>query len=382
MWRFRTVRIAQHERAVWYRDGGFEGILTAGRYRFYKSRSAATVYGADDYEFNCPGLRHVIMNHREALEPHLELTELEDNQIALVRVNGVARDIVEPGAVAAFWTHAQKVEVDVVDYRAGEPVPESWLRAFNLAGSNMVIRGVARHVQSVDVNAGYSALLLIDGKLERRLGPGCYAFWRAGRNLAVVIVDERPQELEVNGQEILTKDRVSLRVNTSLTYKVSDSLRAFIETDDVQALAYRVVQFALRSAIGGRTFDELLGDKQALGDEVQADVGMGLSELGLTVVAIGVKDVILPGEMKTILNQVVEAEKAAEANAVRRRDESANVRALANTARMFESNPGMARLKELEVLETVTGQVDNLHVMNGFDGLLNRLLSRDAKGNQ
>ena len=147
-----------------------------------------------------------------------------------------------------------------------------------------------------------------------------------------------------------------------------------MEVSDAKSLAYRVVQFALRTAIGGMTFDELLNDKRALGEQVQADVSEKLIELGLSAIELGVKDVILPGEMKEILNRVVEAEKEAEANAVRRRDESANVRALANSARMFASNPGMARLKELEVLEAVTGSVENLHVTNGLDGLLNRLL--------
>jgi len=374
MWRFRTVRVAQHERAVWFRDGNLEGILTPGRYRFYESRTDVRKYAAEDAEFVHPALRHVMINRPEVLAPHLKTVELNETQIALTRVNGIAREVIEPGAVVAYWTHAQKVTVDVVDYRAGEAVPESWIRAINLAGTNMVIRGMAAHLQPVSVDRGHSALLLVDGKVERSLGPGRYAFWRAGKVLSVVSVDERPQQLEINGQEILTKDRVSLRVNAALTYRISDSVVALVETDDVEALAYRVVQFALRAAISGLTFDELLNDKQALGDQVQTDVTQKLTELGLTAVALGVKDVILPGEMKDILNRVVEAEKEAEANAVRRRDESASVRALANTARMFESNPGMARLKELEVLASVTAQVENLHVMNGLDGLLNRLL--------
>ena len=95
----------------------------------------------------------------------------------------------------------------------------------------------------------------------------------------------------------------------------------------------------------------------------------------MAVFVVGIKDVILPGEMKTILNQVVEAEKVAEANAVRRRDESANVRALANSARQMEGNPMMARLKELETLQTVTERIDSLNVFNGLDGVLNQLVN-------
>ena len=123
MWRFRTVRVAEHQRAVWFRDGNFEGILTPGRYRFYKPRTEVTLYGEEDIQFSCPGLRHLMSNRREALEQHLKLIDLNDNQIALLRINGVAREILSPGSVSAFWTHAQKVDVDVDDYKAGAAVP-------------------------------------------------------------------------------------------------------------------------------------------------------------------------------------------------------------------------------------------------------------------
>ena len=90
---------------------------------------------------------------------------------------------------------------------------------------------------------------------------------------------------------------------------------------------------------------------------------------------VGIKDVVLPDEMKTILNQVVEAEKVAEANAIRRRDETQSVRALANTARQLEGNAMMARLKELEALQHVTSSVDTLNVYNGLDGVMGQLVN-------
>jgi len=69
----------------------------------------------------------------------------------------------------------------------------------------------------------------------------------------------------------------------------------------VQALAYRAVQFALRTAVGAMTLDELLADKAVLSTQVQADVAARLNELGLVAIVLGVKDVILPGEMMVIL---------------------------------------------------------------------------------
>ena len=83
---------------------------------------------------------------------------------------------------------------------------------------------------------------------------------------------------------------------------------------------------------------------------------------------------ILPGEMKTILNQVVEAEKVAQANLIRRREETAATRSLLNTARLMEENPTLLRLKELETLEKVTEKVGSLTVYGGLEGVLKNMV--------
>ncbi len=83
---------------------------------------------------------------------------------------------------------------------------------------------------------------------------------------------------------------------------------------------------------------------------------------------------ILPGDMREILNQVVAAQKEAEANVIRRREETNATRSLLNTAKVMAENPVMLRLKELEALETIAGKVDKLTVMNGTSGLMNDLV--------
>jgi regulator of protease activity HflC (stomatin/prohibitin superfamily) len=133
---------------------------------------------------------------------------------------------------------------------------------------------------------------------------------------------------------------------------------------------YKALQFALRAAVGARTLDELLGDKGALDREIGATVAPRLEGIGLAVSSVGVKDVILPGEMKTILNQVVEAEKRAQANLIQRREETAATRSLLNTARLMDENRTLLRLKELETLEKVTEKIDKLTVYGGLEGVL------------
>ena len=79
------------------------------------------------------------------------------------------------------------------------------------------------------------------------------------------------------------------------------------------------------------------------------------------------------------LNQVVEAEKAAQANLIKRKEETAATRALHNTARMIEDNPTLMRLKELEVLEKVSEQIDNITVFGGLDGIMKELAHVEPK---
>jgi regulator of protease activity HflC (stomatin/prohibitin superfamily) len=83
--------------------------------------------------------------------------------------------------------------------------------------------------------------------------------------------------------------------------------------------------------------------------------------------------VILPGEMKDLLNRVTEAKKAAKASLITRREETAAMRSQANTAKILDSNSTLRRLRELEGLEKVAGKA-NLNVVLGEGGLADRVV--------
>ena len=183
------------------------------------------------------------------------------------------------------------------------------------------------------------------------------------------------QAIEVGGQEILTRDKVALRLNLSATWCYADVLHAFGQLQKPVEHLYRELQFALRSAVGTRSLDELLEDKQSIDDVVITQVRARLGHSGVDVRSVGVKDIVLPGDMKTILAQVVEAEKSAQANVIRRREETAATRSLLNTAKVMEENPTALRLKELETLERVAERIDRISVFGGLDQVLNGLVS-------
>ena len=213
----------------------------------------------------------------------------------------------------------------------------------------------------------------MEGELREVLKPGLTAYWKYQRNLRVDLVDLRLQAMEVAGQEILTRDKVSLRVNLTALWQVTDAVKARANVSNFVDYVYKELQFALREAVGTRTLDELLADKGAIDREVAASAAK-LEASGLAVRSVGVKDIILPGEMKTILARVVEAEKAAQANVIRRREETAATRSLLNTAKVMEDSPVALRLKELETLEKVTEKIDKISVFGGLDAVLKDLV--------
>ena len=144
--------------------------------------------------------------------------------------------------------------------------------------------------------------------------------------------------------------------------------------DYAQSL-YREAQLVLRAAVGAKSIDALLADKESIGSEVLGALVNRAAEFGVTVRSVGLRDIILPGDMKLILNQVITAQKQAEANLIKRREETAASRSQANTAKLLAENPVLARFKELEVLQEmlagskatfVFGQGDMLDNLRGL----------------
>jgi regulator of protease activity HflC (stomatin/prohibitin superfamily) len=219
-----------------------------------------------------------------------------------------------------------------------------------------------------------AAILYVDGKMHSLLPVGMHAFWRYNRYLESEKVDLRLQVMEVAGREILTKDKVSVRVNLTAGYRVSDVLLAYSRQAKPMDYLYKELQFGLRAAVGTRTLDELLENKTVIDDVVGSYIKRRVEGFGLEVESVGVKDIILPGEMKTILAKVIKAEKAAQANVIGRREETAATRSLLNTAKVMEDNPVALRLKELETLEKVTEKIDKISVFGGLDAVLKNLV--------
>jgi regulator of protease activity HflC (stomatin/prohibitin superfamily) len=365
----KTVMIADHELGLLFRDRVFQKVLGPGMHRLMRSPGEREVRKLDLRQIPVrePVLDVLHLTHPAMVREHFALADMADNQIGLVFAEGKLVDLVGPGGLAFYAKRLRQIEVQVLDAANELAVPAALVPALarlNVPAQILVAEVVSDHV----------GLLYVDGVLQRQLTPGRYAFVRAVRRVDVAMLDLRLQTLEVTGQELLTKDRIGVRANQTAVFRVTDPLKAVSVSTDLQDHLYKALQFALRQVIGTRTLEEVLGDKQGINAAIAEQLLPNLGDSGLEVSTVGVKDLILPGDVRELMNRVIEAEKTAQANVIKRREETAATRSLLNTAKLMEDNPVLLRLKELEALEKVSEKVGNVIVGNGMDGVLEDLV--------
>jgi regulator of protease activity HflC (stomatin/prohibitin superfamily) len=291
--------------------------------------------------------------------------DLRDYERALVWIDRRFAGIVDKG-LHVLWTIEHEVRVEIVDARPMQLVHS------DLAVITRSDRAGAL-LEVLNVEPGHAGLWFRDGAYQATLEPGMYAFWKNVGKLKLYDVDLRELVLDISGQDIMTADKVTLRLNALVTYRTTDPLRSVTEVDGAGQALYRAVQLALREAVGAKELDALLVGKETLTRELAEMIAPRAAELGLTVVTTGIRDIILPGDMKDLMNRVTEARKAAEAALITRREETAAMRMQANTAKILESSPTLMKLRELEVLEKVAGKA-NLTVVLGDEGLTSRVV--------
>jgi regulator of protease activity HflC (stomatin/prohibitin superfamily) len=361
----RMVKIRTHERGLLFEDREFRRVLGPGRHWLVGApwRIRVDVVSVRDVWLRHPELDVIV--RAGALGDEAVVVDLTDTERALVWVDRRFAAVLGPG-LHVLWRVVRPVEVEVVDARAIRFEHDKL--AVVLASP-----AAAAFLEAVTIEAGRVGLFYRDGRLEVTLGPGTHAVWKGLARTRFAVVDLREQVADIAGQEIMTADKVTLRLNAVVTYRVTDPAATASEVEDHRQALYREAQLALRAVIGTRELDRLLSEKDAVARELLGVVRGGAAAFGVSVTGLGIRDVILPGEMKDLMNKVTEARKAAEAALITRREETAAMRAQANTARLLETTPLLMRLRELEVLEKVAHKA-NLTVVLGEGGLADRVV--------
>lgn len=363
------VLVKENERALTLYKGEIKAVLTPGEHALANRRGSLEVSRHDlkNPEFVSAYEKALFDKLPDVAARHFTVVRTGRMEVAVIERDGSLHAVLAPDRKLVLWTDAGPWKVTLVDTSADLAIDPALMRRL----------GQGRKTELMFLHPvvdGQAGLLFVDGVLARTLAAGVHAFWNVGRMVQVKVVDLKRQSLDVAGQEVLTKDRVTIRVNIAAEYQVVDPVKAVATVKDFSEALYRALQYAFRKTLGALTLDQILEKKVTVDEEAAAKVRNDMAAIGLEVSDIALKDVILPGDMREILNQVVSAEKQAEANVIRRREETNATRSLLNTAKVMAENPVMLRLKELEALEAIAGKVERLTVHNGTGGLLNDLV--------
>lgn len=370
--------IPETHRGLLFKDEQFVDLLTTGMHSFWNFNKHYKIQAIHTLNSITNPVSEQVLTladaYPERFAESIQRWETGEQEVGLVYQDQVLKDIKAPAQRGAYWRGNRVIEVRKLNISEDLRVPKALANQL-LSTKDALLRNAAlASIVMSTVPEGLVGFLEVDGLQHEVLPPGVHVWWQFNHSIKVTQLDTRLQTMEVNGQEILTKDRVGLRINLSALWQVKDAQLVKTQLADHKDYLYRELQLALRTVVSTQTLDELLADKNLLNQTIQQIVAEKVAAYGLELKTVGARDIILPGEMKAILAQVVEAEKKAEANLIRRREETQETRSLHNTAKVMEGNPVLLRLKELEILEKITGRVQNLNVYGGLDSVMNDLV--------
>lgn len=216
------------------------------------------------------------------------------------------------------------------------------------------------------VPEGWSGLVYHHGLFVRRNNAGRHIIW--GRGWTMTFMDLRKTSLLVAGQEVLTSDSVGLKFSLLVSYQVTEPVKAAHETQSWLTDLYNLTQLALRAVINGVAVEVLLSRKMEIGAQLLARVKADAEKIGVAVLAVEVKDVMFPADLKRAFADVLKAKQEGQAALERARGESASLRNLANAARVLEGNPALMNLRLMQSLATAqnAGNTLVLGVPGGF----------------
>lgn len=361
---FKTVTIQNDQRGLLFTKGSYTRYLPPGTYRFSIFSDVLVEVLDVTKPFEVPGKELQLFLQDERLRDALEVIDVLDSEYVLLYEDGKFAKLCKAGKYA-FWKGIKEYRAVRVNLLEPELAADIDLAILPKLGMGNLV------VQGFDVAAEEAGLLYYNNQLVRTLAPGKYYFWRGPIAVMVKTIDLRRQQVDMTGQEMLTEDKVPLRLNFVCQYQVTDPLRT-VRIRSMEEQIYVSLQLILREYVGTLKLDDLLRMKQEIGAFVHKRLSEQQEEYGVQFLSAGVKDIILPGDVKDILNTVLIAEKRAHANLITRREETASTRSLLNTAKLMEENATLMRLKELEYLEKICEKIGTIS-LTGSGGLLEQL---------
>ena len=206
-----------------------------------------------------------------------------------------------------------------------------------------------------------TSVVFILGKMSRTLNPGF--------NMIVPFiewtrtVDMRVLTRDIPKQQVITKDNVPVTINGVVYFRVADASKAIIEVQDYNYAISQFAQAALRDVVGGMSFDDLLAERQQIGEAIEAIVKKQCGNWGLDAQMIKIQDVDVPEELKKMMSRQASAEREKRATITKAEGDKLAAANLAEAARIMATMPGAMQLRTLQTIDGLGPTASNTVVL-------------------
>ncbi len=345
------------------KNGVFQKMITSGTYHFSRTLGYQIEIEEMEGEVDYLDVPYQVLAKDPAFLASTVHMEIPDGAAGFLFINGKLTSFADRKEYT-FWNVFEKREIKTVSMEETAMGPEV---------TKQMLAMIPRNLYTViSVGEGETGLVYYDNMLQDQLSRGVYRFWNYIHEVTYQVFDMRQRELDIVGQEILTRDKIGIRMNVACMYKIKDAVEFAAAVSDMKGQLYSAVQLVIREIVGNYKLDEILEKKEQISREIYHALQEKEEMFCITFLAAGIKDIILPGEIREIMNSVLVAEKTAQANVISRREEVASTRSLLNTARLMDENQTLYKLKELEYLERICEKVGEISV-NGNMGIVEQL---------
>lgn len=345
------------------KNGVFVKMITTGTYHFAKIAGYEVEIEEMSGELTYTGIPYHILAKDTVFSNATVHIEIPDGFAGFIYVNGKLSSFALQSEYT-FWNVFDKYEIKLVSMTDTVMGTEVSKQMISLIPTDFYT--------VVRVADGETGIVYYDNIMQKPLLQGIYYFWNHCHSVTYNIIDMKQKEMDIVGQEILTKDKTGIRMNVACMYRIRNAVEFVSSITDLKGQLYPAIQLAVREITGNYKLDELLELKDKISHEIFAVLKEREDIFCVNFLSVGIKDIILPGEIRDIMNSVLLAEKTAQANVIARREEVASTRSLLNTAKLMDENKTLYKLKELEYLERICERVGEISV-NGNIGIMEQL---------
>ena len=169
--------------------------------------------------------------------------------------------------------------------------------------------------------------------------------------------------MPVPGQDGITRDNVTVRVDAVIYFRVADPMKVAVDVQDYVSAIGQVAQTSLRSIIGKSDLDDLLSNREGLNQGLELMLDSPAMGWGIHIDRVEIKDVALPDSMKRSIARQAEAERERRARIITSEGELAASQKLAQAAEIMGQHPAALQLRLLETVVEVAAEKNNTLVL-------------------